>query len=157
MYKLAIFLLLSILLYSKDNDYSIVIKEPFNDALFQITQDYDREISAVGFSHSFNNNKQNNNSFDHGFGFLSDNSNRYGAQIHLIKIDSYGEIKISTSQNLPYFTKAVSILKTPTNGYFIGGYTLDGSLLILKLDENANSIFTKKFGTRNSNTIRDKK
>jgi len=47
------------------------------------------------------------------------------------------------------FNKAVSVLKTPQNGYFLGGYTFDGSLLIAKLDANANVIFVRKFGTKN--------
>jgi len=47
------------------------------------------------------------------------------------------------------FSEAIAIVKTPSNGYYLGGYTLDGSLLIAKLDSNANVIFSKMFGTKN--------
>ena len=86
-------------LYATTTNYSIIVNKPFDAALFDITQDYDRTISAVGFSKEYKNNSNDAASY--------------------------------------------------TNGYFIGGYTLDGSLLVVKLDAKANLLYSRTFGTKN--------
>jgi outer membrane protein OmpA-like peptidoglycan-associated protein len=69
--------------------------------------------------------------------------------MQLIKVDNAKNIILSKTASLTAFNKAVSLLKTPTNGYFVGGYTMDGSLLLMKLDAQANRLFIKQFGTKN--------
>ena len=131
-------------------DFSIVIDKPFNDALFDITQDYDRQISAVGFSKDFKESSSpSNTTYTNAFDYLSSLSSAHNSKIHLIKVDKRANITRSKATNLSNFHEAVAVVKTPTNGYFIGGYTLDGSLLVLKLDSNGNLIFHKTFGTKN--------
>jgi len=143
-------LFLTSLVYSKPTNFSIVIEKPFNEALFDITQDYDRQISAIGFSQSFKTTQNSTKkSYDNVFDFLKSSSSDYGTQIHLIKIDKYGKTTLSKTTQLPKFNKSTAIVKTPTNGYFVGGSTLEGSLILLKLDANAQPIFTKIFGTHN--------
>ncbi|MEA3228315.1 MAG: hypothetical protein U9P38_04495 [Campylobacterota bacterium] len=138
------------LLSSKPTDFSIVIEKPFNDALFDITQDYDRQISAIGFSQSFQTtDSRTSNSYSNVFEYLNSASNSYGSQIHLIKMDQYAKITHSKIKKLKNFNKPAAIVKTPTNGYFVGGYTLDGSLIVLKLNANGDTIFTRMFGTKN--------
>jgi outer membrane protein OmpA-like peptidoglycan-associated protein len=83
------------------------------------------------------------------FDYLSNRSSKYGSQMNLIKVDKNAKIILSKIATLSRFNRAVAVVKTPTNGYIIGGYTLDGSLLIAKLDANANIIYTKTFGTKN--------
>lgn len=149
--KQIIFLTLLLLssLYSKTSDYSVIIDKPFSDALFDITEDYDRSISAVGFSREFKQNSHTSKTYTNAFDYLSSVSNKHGSQIHLLKLNNKAEVVLSKATKLSRFTEAVALAKTPANGYYIGGYTLDGDLLILKLDSNGNIIFNKTFGTKN--------
>lgn len=136
-------------LHSQTLDYSIIIKKPFSESLVDITQDYDKKLTVVGFAKPYNLNKKSTKTFTDAFEYLDSFSNRYGSQIKLIKIDDNANILFTKINNLKRFNKAVSIVKTPTNGYFIGGYTLDGSLLLLKVDSNGDTIFQNIFGTKN--------
>ncbi len=146
--KYILILLLSLLpLYAKE--FSIIIDKPFNEALLDITQDYDRGISAIGFTKEYKESASSGTTYKSAFSYLESLSNSHGSQIALIKIDANANIIINKTSEMAKFSKAVSLVKTPTNGYFIGGYTLDGSLLIAKLDANANLIFSKTFGTKN--------
>ncbi len=142
-------LLLLSTLYSQTSDYSVIIDKPFNDALFDITEDYDRSISAVGFSKEFKQNSHASKTYTDAFDYLSSISNKHGSQIHLLKLNTKAEVVLSKATKLSRFTEAVALAKTPSNGYYIGGYTLDGDLLILKLDSSGNIIFNKIFGTKN--------
>jgi outer membrane protein OmpA-like peptidoglycan-associated protein len=151
---LLLFLLLSFSLIANTNNFSVIVDKPFNDALYDVTEDYDRTISAIGFSKSFkatNNNQTYNNAFD----FLESVSNSHGSQMHLLKVDNDANIKISKAAKLPKFNEAIALVKTPSNGYFVGGYTLDGSLLLAKLDTKGDILFTKLFGTSNNDTMSD--
>jgi len=136
-------------LYANKSDYSIIVHQPFDAALFDITQDYDRTLSCVGFSNKHQTNSQQSKSYTDPFAYLSSISNAFGSQMHIIKVDDKADILFSKIASLPKFNKAVAIVKTPSNGYFVGGYTLDGSLLVIKLDANANLIYFKSFGTKN--------
>lgn len=148
-YILTLLLLLNIS-YAKSSDYSLIINKPFNEALFDITQDYDREISAVGFSKSYQTtSKPNKKVYTDAFEYLKSVANTHGSQIHLLKVNHEAEIVLSKSTKLSRFSEAVAVVKTPANGYFVGGYTNDGELIILKLDSNGEVIFTKLFGTKN--------
>ena len=146
---LALLLTLTISLYAKMSDYSVIVHKPFNAALFDITQDYDRTITAIGFSREYKKSSSSQRSYTNAFDYLSSISASYGSQMHILKVDATAKIILNKISNLSKFNEAIAIVKTPTNGYFIGGYTLDGSLLVLKLDANANIIFTKTFGTKN--------
>ncbi len=135
-------------LYPKD--FSIVIQKPFNDVLFDITQDYDRGLSAVGFSKEYKNSSQSNSgTYTSAFDYLESLSNSNGTRMHLVKVDNQANILINKAINTSKVHEAVALVKTPTNGYFVGGYSLDGSLLILKLDSRGNLLFKKTFGTKN--------
>ena len=156
MQYILIFLLLLTSAFAKSPDFSVIIDKPFNDALFDITQDYDREISAVGFSKNFTKSSAKSGvTYTNAFDYLSSLSSNYGSQIHLVKVDNYANITISKVAPLSRFSEAIAVVKTPTNGYFIGGYTLDGSLIILKMDSNGNIIFNRTFGTKNYDRMSD--
>lgn len=147
-------ILLTIALIAKTGDFSVVINEPFDDALLSVTQDYDRSITAVGFTKNHTSKPQKEGvTYTNAFDYLSSLSGSVGSQIHLIKLNDKAETLLRKSAKLSDFNEAVAVVKTPSNGYFIGGYTLNGSMLILKLDSNANIIFTKKFGTDNDNIM----
>jgi len=142
-------LLLLSTLHANKSDFSVIIHKPFNAALFDITEDYDRTITAVGFSKEYKANSNVQRSYTDAFEYLSSVSSTFGSQMHLLKVGQNSEIILSKIATLTKFNEAIAVVKTPTNGYFIGGYTLDGSLLVLKLDANANVIFSKTFGTQN--------
>jgi outer membrane protein OmpA-like peptidoglycan-associated protein len=146
---LFLFLLLFTTLYANEKNFSLVIHKPFNAALFDITEDYDRTISAVGFSNEFQNHSNPTQSYTNAFEYLASTSANYGAQMTLVKINNKAQILLQKIAHLHRFNKAVAVVKTPENGYFIGGYTLDGSLIVAKLDANANIRFAKIFGTKN--------
>jgi len=149
MHYILVFLSFLTLLYAKPTDFSIIIDKPFNNALLDITQDYDRQISAVGFSRDYKTSSNRQNSYSNAFNYL-DSLSSHGLQMHLIRVDNNSaEITLNKASKLSKFSEAVALVKTPSNGYFVGGYTLDGSLIVLKLNSNGNLIFNKKFGTKN--------
>lgn len=152
------YLLITILLisslYGKTNDFSIVINEQFNNALVDVTQDYDRSISAVGIVKAYKNgSSKTGTAYTNAFDYLSSLSSLHGSQIHLAKVNDQADITLRKTIDLTDFSEAVGILKTPQNGYFIGGHTLNGSLLILKLGSDGNTIFKQTFGTANQDKM----
>ncbi|MBA1438274.1 MAG: hypothetical protein FAF05_04685 [Epsilonproteobacteria bacterium] len=147
-----IFLLIFIIftsLYAKKGNYSVIIHQPFDAALFDITENYDRTISAIGFS---NQNKQSSNpaqSYSSAFDYLDSIAATHGTQIHILKVDNAAKILLSKAAKLSRFNKGIALVKTPDNGYFVGGYTLDGELLLAKLSANGNVVYATTFGTKN--------
>ena len=137
--------------YATQSDYSIIVEKPFGEVLLDVTQDYDRQISAVGFSRSYKISSKNySQAYSDPFEYLeSISNNSHGSQIHLIRADEKANITLSKSTKLDDFNEAVTVVKTDDNGYFIGGYTHSGSLVILKVDSNGNILFRKLFGTKN--------
>jgi len=147
-------LILSLLLqitYAKESDYSIIIKKPFEESLLDVTQDYDRQISAVGFSRSYQvESHQESLTYNDPFEYLqSVSNNSHGSQIDLVKVDNKANITLNRTTKLKDFNEAVAVVKTHNNGYFIGGHTHNGSLIILKLNANGDTLFQKFFGTKN--------
>ncbi len=143
-------ILLTSCIYAKTADFSIIIDEKFNNALVDVAEDYDRSISAVGFIKKYKDSSSDKSSaYTNAFDYLSSLSNSSGSQMHLVKVDNSADVVLRRSMDLSSFSEALSIIKTPQNGYFIGGHTLEGSLILLKLDSDANKILIKEFGTPN--------
>ncbi len=142
-------LLLFITLQAQQQNYSIIVHKPFNAALLDITQNYDRTISAVGFSNQNQQTYHQSKTYSDPFEYLASVSGSYGMQMHLIQVDDQAKVLLSKVAKLPRFNKAVALVKTPDDGYFVGGYTLDGQLMVVRLDAKANIMFTKIFGTKN--------
>ncbi len=154
MKPLFILLFITLSLFANKADFSVIVKKPFNAELFDITENYDRTITAVGFSKVFQKaNTATNNSYSNAFDYLSSLSSKHGSQMHLLKIDKNAKIVLSKMSSLSRFNEAVTVAKTPQNGYFIGGYTLDGSMMLMKLNANAEPIYTRIFGTKNNDTM----
>lgn len=146
-----ILLLTSILLnnlIASDTNYSIIIDKKFDNQLFDIKQDYDRDLTAVGFTKKYITALPKN-SYTDAFEYLSSIGGGSGTQMQLIKINASGNIIIDKSHTLSKFSEAVAVAKTPTNGYYVGGHTMNGQLILIKLDSFANPIFKKTFGTKN--------
>lgn len=142
-------LLLFITLQAQQQNYSIIVHKPFNAALLDITQNYDRSISAVGFSNQNQQTHHQSKTYSDPFEYLASVSGSYGTQMHLIQVDDQAKVLLSKVAKLPRFNKAVALVKTADDGYFVGGYTLDGQLMVVRLDAKANIMFTKIFGTKN--------
>ncbi len=148
MHYILALIFISSFLFAKASGFPLIIREPYGNALFDVTQDYDREISAVGFIKNYKKSPSNSQkSYSNAFDYLSNIQPNRGSQMHLIKVDENAQITLRKTANLNEFNEAVSILKTPTDGYFAGGHSQDGSLLLLKLDSNGNTIFKESFGT----------
>ncbi len=149
-YYLLLLLLLSSLHAANSNEYSIIIGGPFEDALYDITQDHDGQISTVGYSQSFSDSKTPaSQTYHNAFDYLASLKGAQGEQIRLLRLDAKGDITLDRSLGLTQFNRAVSVIKTPENGYFIGGDTQDGELLVVHLSSNGDVLFTQKFGTKN--------
>jgi outer membrane protein OmpA-like peptidoglycan-associated protein len=145
-----LFFTLIILSFAKTTkDFSVIVHKPFDAALFDITEDFDRTITAVGFTNEFNQNANPSKSYTDAFDYLASVSEKHGTQMSFVKVDNQAKILLKKTAKLSRCNKAVAVIKTPTNGYFIGGYTIDGSLLIAKLDANANILYSEIFGTKN--------
>ncbi|WP_304546185.1 OmpA family protein [Sulfurimonas microaerophilic] len=141
--------LLFISLFAQQKEFSIIIHKPFDAALLDITQNYDRTISAIGFSNQNIQTTHHSKTYSDPFEYLASVSGQYGMQMHLVQVDDQANIVLSKVAKLSRFNKAVALVKTPDDGYFVGGYTLDGELIVVKLDAKANVVFTKIFGTKN--------
>ena len=147
-YILLLFILL-FSLYAKEENFYIVLPKPFDSILYDVTQDYDNTVSAVGFSNEYKETKHKK-VYTSAFEYLSDASdNLYGKKPILVTIDPSGSITQEKFARIKDFATAIAVTKTPQNGYFVGGYTFDGSLILAKLDSFGNTIFVRKFGTKN--------
>ena len=147
------FLLLLLLttLYSKD--FSVILRQPFDAQLFDITENYDRTLSAIGVSRHFKHGNSVAQNYTNAFDYLVTTSKKYGLQMNLLQVDNNATIIHSKIIKLRKFTTTVSLTKTPTDGYFVGGYTKDGLLLIAKLNAHAKVIRSVVFGTKNFNKM----
>ena len=140
---------LSLSLVAQEKKFLLTLPKPFDAVLYDVTQNYDDTITAVGFANRYKHIKKQTVYTDP-FSYLAQTSeNRFGKKGVLVNISQNGHIEYERFANIPDFNIAVSVLKTPQNGYFLGGYTLNGSLLFAKLDENAHTLFVKRFGTKN--------
>lgn len=144
MHRLITILFIISSLFAKSSDFSIIIDKPFDDALYSVTQDYGRTISAAGFVDTIKTTKPQK-AYDNVFDYLSSLSDSYSRQIHIVKVDAKADILSQNTLTLPGMNQAVGIVKTPQGGYFIGGSSNDGSLLLLKLGPNADILLKNKF------------
>ena len=113
--KLILFLtslLLLTNLNAQDNDYSLIIDKKFYNQLLDIRQDYDRDITAVGFIKKYNTTK-NKSSYNNAFDYLASVSGANGTQMQLIKANASGKLVLDKSSALSQFSEAIAITKTP--------------------------------------------
>lgn len=143
MHYILTLLLLTSYIYAKTADFSIIIDEKFNNALVDVAEDYDRSISAVGFIKEYKDGSSNaSGTYTNAFDYLSSLSNAHGSQMHLVKVDNSANISLRKSMNLANFNEAVSLVKTPENGYFIECYTPENNLHFKIVLNNAHDTTT---------------
>ncbi len=140
---------LSMWLNASSNDFELVINKPFDSELYDVVEDNDGQVSAVGFLNDLKSSNTASKTYSNPFDYLSSINTAYGIQMHIVRVDKSAEITLEKSANLSRFNKAVSVIKTTQNGYFVGGYTLNGQILVMKLDTAGNQRFIKEFGTKN--------
>ncbi|WP_457748511.1 hypothetical protein [Sulfurimonas sp.] len=143
----------TLVLNAKTSDFSIIIHKPFNAALVDITQNYDGTISALGFTHTFKQALHVNKTYTDPFAYLQSISSKYGPKLEILTVNNKAEILQSKIINITKFAKPTSFVKTPTNGYFIGGDTMDGEQLLLLLNADLKLIHYKYYGTKNHNKM----
>ncbi len=152
-YLLLLSVLLNTLLLAQTKEFSLIIHKPFDAKLFDVTQDYDRSLTAVGFVQEYAQTNSSSKTYTNAFDYLADSNAKQGTLMRLLKVNQKAKILMNKNLTIHNFAKAIALVKTPSNGYFVGGYTMDGSLLILKLDASAQIIFSKKFGTKNYDSM----
>ncbi|MDF1882056.1 hypothetical protein JHD50_12230 [Sulfurimonas sp. MAG313] len=133
----------------KKDDYQILIGDNFNDEAFDIIEDYDYNISVIGYSQDFQTSSQSNDSFTDAFSYLNSIKKNNGEQLRVIKLNTSGHIINDKRFTLKDYNRGTNILKTVQNGYLIGGYTHTGQMIISSLDVQANPQHLKQFGTAN--------
>lgn len=152
------YLLLSLLLISslysaisefKSDDYQIIIGKDFDDEALDIVQDYDKDISIVGYTQNFLAKKDEVRSFSNAFDYLASQRNTQGEQLRLIKLDQNAQISNDLNFKLSQFNRGTSIVKTVGDGYLLGGYTHNGEMLVGALDGQGKHSYLKTFGTTN--------
>lgn len=141
-------------LYASNNSYNIVIQSRFNDTLNAVVQDYGNTISAVGFYKKYNTaSKISNATYYNAFSYLQHHKSRYGIYMRLVKLNTKAKIVLSKTINISNISTAVSVVKTPSNGYIVGGYSKNGRLIVTKLTSFGHVVFSKKIGHRHYDTM----
>ena len=154
MKPLILFILLLTSLYGAiskfaSDDYQVLIGENFDDEAIDIVEDYDYDISLVGYTQDFKTDMKTGGTYTNAFDYLSSIKQNNGEQLRLIKLNSSANIVNDISLKLANFNRGTSITKTVSNGYLLGGYTHAGQMLMTRLDAKGNSYYLKEFGTAN--------
>lgn len=137
-------------------DFSLIIKKPFQSALFDITQSYDGNLFAVGFSQSFQtNSSQESKSYTDAFEYLQSLSDAHGTQMHLLKVDAAQEILLDKALKLSQMNQAKAVIKLPDGGFVVGGERLDGAILIVKISAQGELYFSQTYDTPANEKMND--
>ncbi len=151
-------LLLFLLLFSslnaaisefKNDDYQIIIGENFDDEAFDIVEDYDYNISLIGYTQDFRTVEKKVQSYTNAFDYLASTHSNHGEQLRLIKLDGSAQVVNDVNFRLSEFNRGTNVIKDINNGYLLGGYTHNGQMLIASLDDKGDQHYLKQFGTAN--------
>lgn len=151
-------LLLFILLFSslhgvisqfEKDDYQVLIGKNFDDEALDIIEDYDYNISLVGYTQDYRTTEKKSQAYTNAFDYLNSVKENSGEQLRLIKLNSSAQIVNDISLKLKNFNHGTSICKTASNGYLLGGYIHTGQMLITRLNAQGKSFYLKDFGTAN--------
>ncbi len=151
-------LLLFILLFSslhgvisqfEKDDYQVLIGKNFDDEALDIIEDYDYNISLVGYTQDYRTTEKKSQAYTNAFDYLNSVKENSGEQLRLIKLNSSAQIVNDVSLKLKNFNHGTSICKTASNGYLLGGYIHTGQMLITRLNAQGKSFYLKDFGTAN--------
>lgn len=134
----------------QSDDYQIIIGKEFDDEALDIVEDHDGALSLVGYTQNFAT-KSNvlSQSYTNAFDYLAAEGSAQGEQLRLIKLGESAQIITDVSLNLSEFNRGKAIVKTPENGYLLGGYTDSGQMMMVSLDAQGRQNHLKKFGTAN--------
>lgn len=133
----------------KNDDYQLLIGKNFNDEAFDIVEDYDYNISVIGYTQDYKSKITKNNSYHNAFEYLSSIKRGNSEQLRLIKLNPSAVIVNDINIKLDDLNRGSNIIKTEDNGYLVGGYTHSGQMFISHLDSLGDSYYVKLFGTAN--------
>jgi len=133
----------------KTDDYQVLIGKNFDDEALAIVEDYDYNVSVIGYTQNYQTSSKASHSFHNAFDYLSSIKESQGEQLRIIKLNPSADIVNDKSLALKEYNRGTNILKTVQNGYLIGGYTYDGQMITGSLDAQANPIYLKQSGTAN--------
>ncbi len=133
----------------KSDDYQLTIGKDFDDEALDIVEDYDKNISVVGYTQDYKTTSTPTQSYTNAFEYLHDLQSTYGEQLRLIKLDQSATIVNDINFKLSQYNRGTNVIKTAQNGYLLGGYTHNGKMLISSLDALGNQHYLKEFGTAN--------
>ena len=140
-------------LFANNSDFSIIFNKSFENNLVSITQNYDRTLSTLGLTRNFNANNKYAESYSNPFEYLASQSNKYGNELHLLQTDLEGNIQKDITIALGMFATPAALIKTPNDGYILGGSTAHGSFLVVKLSPEAKIEFQKEISNPNKDTM----
>lgn len=154
MKKYILFLFLSTnVLLANNSDFSIIFDKHYENNLVSITQNYNRTLTTLGLTRNFNSNNTYAQSYTNPFEYLASQSNKYGNELHLLQTDLDGNIQKDITIALGMFATPAALIKTPSDGYILGGSTAHGSFLVLKLSPDAKIEFQKEISNPNKDTM----
>ena len=133
----------------KSDDYQIIIGDNFDDEALDIIEDYDNNISAIGYTQDYKTTSKPNQIYHNAFEYLNSVKSNNGEQLRIIKLNLSANIVNDKLFKLPNYNRGTNILKTVQNGYLIGGYTHHGEMIISKLNAQASPYYLTQFGTAN--------
>lgn len=133
-------------LFASNPQFNRVIKGAFNAALFDVVEDYNGDISAVGFEthHTHPNLTTSSTS---AFAYLESLQNNSAEQFNIITLSRDGTIVKRLHANMPTFNRAINVVKSRNDGYYIGGYLQNGKEMLVKLNPLGAIEFQQFFGT----------
>ncbi|MDD2566554.1 MAG: OmpA family protein [Thiovulaceae bacterium] len=138
--------------HAAPSDFSLVLEKNYENALVDVTQNYDRSITALGVTRNFQT-PPSQQSYSDPYEYLKSVSGDYGAQLHLVRVGLNGDLQKEQTIKLSGFATPASLLKTPNGGYFVGGSTHKGSFLLLKLSPQGDTEWHREFDATNKDTV----
>lgn len=145
-------LLFGTLLHATSSDFSIVLPKDFDNALVDVTQNYDRSIAALGITREFRS-AHSQQSYSDPFAYLQSVASNYGARLHITRTALGGAMLDEQTIKLEKFATPAAFVKTPDNGYFVGGSTHQGAFVLLRLSPQGTIEWHREFDNTNKDTM----
>lgn len=151
MLKLPVLLLLFMISLHSAQIEAFTIAGNYDEALFDLAEDNNGDLSAVGFSQHFSTRTRA--SYDDAFSYLAAHADARGEQMHLLRFKRDGSVHFNRQIAMPERSEALRMRKRPDDGYLIAGQTLGESLLLCYVDALGSIEKTVRFGTAKTDTV----
>ncbi len=138
--------------HAAEGGFPLLIKGPFEDALYAVTEEYDGQIAAAGISEQFASSDGDSETYYSAFDYLED-QRASGARLRIVRLDGTGTLTRDLSLALPRLDRVVALDKIPGDGYTIGGYRRDGALFLARIGSDGVRRYAIEFGTSGRDTL----